>query len=370
MSIQRYNEQQIAAIQSVLIGGTLEHALEGKRADILRGVRLLTEFSISEGRRDLLAALALRFKSPFPEGQKPQAVIMQGAPGIGKGKIIQKIVVPELRKNGVLPHMVGISYDEHILNGQDGALFNVPGYKEGVAQITGADAHNIMAPMSLEDGKKSFWLREALWQGARPLSQNIRDTSMVSALLGGYGVVVDTTSSSDGANHLIEVLNTLEFERVSMVGGYAPFDQSVKRVLSRPRPAEIPGDVVGKRAGAHTMMPQFAQVGPDQDTSLTDFSYYYNPKNTKNPVVAFRAVAGQVQNGRNVDALVAIGKGLVADINQVDRFLRDLRGDGVVTAEEAQKLAEDTVIANAAALAFLRDITPAAAVVVPGDLEP
>jgi len=182
---------------------------------------------------------------PFAGVQKPLseaervAVIFWGPPNSGKTTGCSQYVLKHYPTD-VLNSMVPVSYDEPILRPCTGALLNIPAY---------AEIYAAQEKIAKACGRPDRDLLTETYRTYRWDSQRVRSLTLNRAVVEGYHVCVDTTSSSSGIYKMIEALRKLGYTKIDIIGMVAPLAVAVPRSEERLRIVE-PDEVFSKRDGA------------------------------------------------------------------------------------------------------------------------
>lgn len=231
-------QEQLAVIDGIPVQGSLTCTYKGKELTFTSDI-------VNES-----AAFSFDDKAKLEDRDpsKKRAIIMWGAPGVGKTDYAYKL------------------YDETNRSERNSTVF--VGYNEGGAEQNFAPFNSAM------EGISGYNQRLAVTNSYRPITQLIQNTTLKRALREEFSVVIDITAENPGAGKLIDVLRKLDYQRVDMIGIDAPFDIAQSRATDRARPTD-PMDIVTKRTGAYNFMK--AHALKSDSFTLLNGAYFMNP---------------------------------------------------------------------------------------------
>ena len=258
----------------------------------------------------------------FVDGQRPKrpptnradATVKMLHGAVGSGKSFNAAEDYKNLPSELKSRTIYVSYDE------TGAIYEIPGFKEEIAEIIGGDfeQHGEINFSTLSS--EQYAAVEAVWTKYQALSQHIRSRILQRAVAEGYNLIIDSTSSSSSAVTMIENLQKIGYDQsnIEVESTYAPIDISRSRMEKRPRKASYK-ELITKRVGDPEQHKGALNMIEPLIAAAGRFVYRYNPDNDNLPQEAF-----VFENGRLKRSDATVIRAICDDVVQDNQYIQDL----------------------------------------------
>lgn len=285
-------EEQLGVIEKIPVQGSLVYTFDGKNYTFTQGQ---VDEAVHESFIDRPRSLSMpkdRFTDKIPPREK-KAWIMMGAPGSGKTEYAMSWyeALSAEEKQGI----VLVGYNE------GGAEENFQPFMDAVSEVTG----------------DYYEKKLKITNQFQPVTQRIQNETQRKALREEFSVMVDITAERKGAGKLIDVLRTVGYESIELIGMHASFDIARHRAEDRFIRPTSPIDIIDKRIGVLGYYEEHAK-------KCDRFDMYTNNYELP-PQKVFSWKPGSNAHDVDVSAVYKMCDSLTADIDDVRQYLKKIK---------------------------------------------